>query len=361
MNNPRWKVLVLAALLGTAALPPTARAALSDVELQTTTLDLSPRVQLILPNGAVDTSLDETISSTTLRFSTRYDFFDNYFDILFDIKHDFPRFFLGTALGDKVDFEAIYSQSSYFQHVRQIRPYIGKNLTPRLSVATSMAFENTVTASIDRLVTLDQGRNVVNGVGLAYRGLDQSSGTPKGMDVSLDLYGSFLAMGSDYDYIQGEVTAETLLEGFADHSVGALFKTGYPLYTARKPLTSVYFIGGYDMMRGYSYKEFFGESLLYLQLSYNIPLVKAIEISRFNMDLRIVTLDILAEFGKVGGKEDIYLPGNVKSSASLGAGCDLTVYRTVRMKFNAYLGQAVDLRPPVAYFFVTAYTYLGKR
>jgi len=127
-----------------------------------------------------------------------------------------------------------------------------------------------------------------------------------------------------------------------------------------RPISDTYFAGGYDLLRGYGYREFFGDTLMYAKLNYHIPIVRNVKKHALRAAFQILTIDVTGETAQIGNEADFGSEYSMKSSVSAGLGCDVVMFEHINVKFDAFTGKALEAhRIPVQYFILTAYTYFS--
>lgn len=328
------------------------------ITIKETLLTLSPRFEIAMPNGVIDVSLRNRLANTMVDYRSKYDTIDNYTFSELDFLYHFPVYSFGINLYDKVDFEEFLSNQINLQRDRYIMPYFGYNVTTNTQLITSTKFENTYTASMDNQVVLDSGRNVTQSLGAFYSTIDEGQLAPEGRKASLNISKSFGELGSSYDYTMADANLLDVLRPYDGHYMEVRLKLGYPIATAHKPLTELYSLGGYDILRGYNYKEFRGDSIIYSRVSYRIPTV--VKKEALNVSLDILSWEFMGEVGKIGSKDIFNNTEDIKASAGIGFGCELTFFKVVNTKFSLSINQPFETRLPRLYFSITAVSYVGK-
>jgi len=132
-----------------------------------------------------------------------------------------------------------------------------------------------------------------------------------------------------------------------------------------KPLTSQYRIGGYEFLKGYSYKEFYGgDALIYNNLIYHIPLIKNVEKKFIGTEIKIVTWNVFVESAKIGDRTIFDTTQDIKSSMGIGLDTSVTILKTLEMKAGIAIAQALESGySPMGYFVLSAiyYTPAGSK
>lgn len=338
------------------------RASMKEIEqnmqVKTTIMSLNPELNIILPNGAMDLSIKQLYYKTLVEYETKYDYLDNYILSELDISYLFTKFSFGLNLYDKVDFEELFANHTTLQRTRRVTPYAGYNITENVKVTLYNKFGNSYTVLLDSNAVVENAKDITPGVELMYSSLDETGALPKGLKTSIDLGKSFSVFGGQYDYTKAEFN----LLDYSYPSVESFFETsikiGYPVSIIKKPIAEIYNLGGYEMLRGYKYKEFKGDYLGYLGFKYRVPLIMKRDF--MNMALNIFSLDFQYEMGKVGGKDIFDSTDGLKSSAGIGTGFDLIFFKVINTKFSASFNQALDSHNPEFYFSIHALTYIMK-
>ncbi|MFH1368640.1 MAG: BamA/TamA family outer membrane protein [Elusimicrobiota bacterium] len=353
---------LLIVLMITAVCVGVLRASIKDIEhkaeVKETIVSFSPKIELILPNGAMDLKLKQKYVNTLIEFQTKYDYLDNYIFSDLDMSYLFDRTSFGLDLSDKVDFEELFAQRTTLQRIRRVTPYVGYNLTDKVKLTFYNRFGNSYTVLLDSNTVLESGKDVKPGVNLMYSSIDESGELTKGIKASIDVGKSFAIFGGEFDYTQAEATLHDFTYLSDKHHIETNVKIGYPLSLLKKPVTEIYGLGGFDMLRGYKIKEFEGDSMEYLGLKYRFPLI--LKRDFMNLSLDVFSVDLQYEIGKTGTKEIFDTFRDMKSSFGFGAGFDLTFFETVKTKLNASVNQAMESRSPEFYFSIYAVSYLMK-
>lgn len=339
---------------------PLARAEMPDVKITNARMVQMPNFRFVLPNSEIELSVHQEISSTTFDIVSRYDMINTFFHIGFDLRYNFYPYFAGGALDDTIFFELNLGPSTYFQRTHNIVPYFGYKIGKFTEVKTAVSIGNTITASVDQNVKYDKGNVLVESLGIKYDTSDPLNHVPNGSVLSAVLYGSYRGTGSDYEYTKGEIEMKNTYMPLKWDYLESTFKFYFPLTTDFRPISDVYLAGGYEILRGYSYREFYGDTLMYGKLNYHIPIVRNMKKHAIRAAFEILTIDITAETAQIGNVRDFGSGYNMKSSVSAGLGSDVVMFDHINLKFDTFFGKAIESnRLPVFYFILTAYTYFS--
>jgi hypothetical protein len=330
------------------------------LNIEQKTYEIAPKLEVLLPNGIVDLFLNERISRTLVDFKMKYDFFGNHIGGALDMRYYYPTLFIGMNLMDRLDFEDIFSNRNCIQRSRHVLLYYGWNLSDYVEFKASVKSESTFTIAVDNSSSiLDKGHNIPGILTLQYNSLNETEIIPSGAKASLDLTGSLGIAGSDYDYSMLEFGYLKYFYPFGNNYLKINLKTGYPVSLVKKPWSTIYSIGGYEMLRGYDLGEFKGDSFVYSEISYHIPLVKTI--GRGSNSLEIITGDLICEFAKTGGTDVYYRFDDLKGSVGLGFSCTMVFLKNINTKFNIFLNKALEPRKGIMYFTLKAFNYVLER
>ncbi len=336
-----------------------------EIFLQEPIVSVSPKLQLLLPNGVAIVTLKEQFSKTMVDFAMKYDFIDSNINNKIAFGYNFYRVFLGLHLYDIADFSEIYLSEEHLQRNKGIMPFGIINLGRSYYINGSLKFEDTITASLATSDKIDKGTNVTGKIGLLYDRLDENSKLPTGLKTSLDVEKSLPDMGSSYDYTQSELEFVNYFYPLKSHFLKYYLKVGYPVSPIHKPLTSQYRIGGYEFLKGYSYKEFYGgDALIYNNLIYHIPLIKNVEKKFIGTEIKIVTWNVFVESAKIGDRTIFDTTQDIKSSMGIGLDTSVTILKTLEMKAGIAIAQALESGySPMGYFVLSAiyYTPAGSK
>ncbi|OGS20905.1 MAG: hypothetical protein A3J83_00315 [Elusimicrobia bacterium RIFOXYA2_FULL_40_6] len=316
-----------------------------------------PHFRFILPNSAIELAVHQQISSTTIDLASKYDILDSYFNIGFDVRYKFAPYFAGMGLSDEISVE--HDSNAYFQRLHILNPYFGYDLGKYTQVRSGILIEDTLSAPIGQNIEIDRGRVIMESVGIRYNTLNPLKPAQKGALMACRFFGSFHVLGSDYEYTKSEIDIQNSYIPLRVDYMESDFKFYFPVTTESRPVSDVYFAGGYDLLRGYNYREFFGDTLMYAKLNYHMPLIKNIKKQSIRTSFNVVTIDLTGETARIGNVADLGNISGMKSSVSFGLGCDTTIFEHVNLKFNAFSGKALEPRDPVFYFILTAYTYFS--
>jgi outer membrane protein assembly factor BamA len=329
-----------------------------DVKITNARMVQMPNFRFVLPNSEIELSVHQQISSTTFDVASRYDMINTYFHIGFDLRYDFLPYFAGATLGDTIFFELNLGPKTYFQRTHNIVPYFGYKLGRFTEITTAVSVGNTITASIDKNVEYDKGNVLVESIGVKYDTVDILNPIPSGTMLSCTLLGSYRGTGSDYEYTKGEIDIKNTCMALNRDYLESYFKFYFPLTTDFKPISDVYFAGGYEILRGYDFREFYGDTLMYGKLNYHIPIIRNVKKHALRAAFEILSIDVAAETAQIGNVRDFGSCYSMKSSVSAGLGCDVVMFNHINFKFDTFCGKALESnRIPVFYFILTAYTY----
>jgi len=338
--------------------------AIQEVKLEQISIVATPELKFYLPNGAIDLKLNENIMNTMVDFAYRYDLYYSFIYSKLDCRYNFSdkKYFLGLDLLEQVYFETLFSPTNMIQRVRHIMPYLGYNLTKDMNITGSIIYENTYSATVDTALVLDKGKNFHGQLNLFYNTLDENKPLPKGNRISVNIKHSLGELGSEYDYTQLDtnLTKYIYLLGI-NHMIRTCLQLGYPLYTKKRPLSDIYYMGGYNILHGYKFNEFSGNTMIYTRLSYHIPLILNLhEENLLSSSIEIVTTDLVWEFAKIGDTKIFDTVKGMKSSVGIGAGAKVRLFNVLNLQFNLLIAQAISIRAPVIHFTLTAISYIAK-
>lgn len=354
------RIRIIMALCAAAfAFASSAAAELPEIKITNAQMVQMPHFRFILPNSAIEFSVHQQISSATFNIDSKYDILDSFFHIGFDIRNNFAPYFAGVGVSDTIYFEQHYGPKTYFQRTHNVTPYFGYDLGRFTQVKTGISFANTLTASVDKDVEIDKGNLIIESAGIKYNTNDPLNHVPNGTMLSLMLYSSLHNLASDYDYTKGEVDIKSTYMPWEKDYLESNFKFYFPMTSDLRPISEVYFAGGYDLLRGYGYNEFFGDTLMYGKLNYHIPVARNVKKHALRAALQILTIDITVETAQIGNVIDFGSMYSMKTSMSAGLGCDVVMFEHINLKFDTFVGKAMEFRPPVFYFILTAYTYFS--
>lgn len=322
-------------------------------------ISLNPKLAFSLPNGVVDIFIREAVEKASVDFKYKYDFLDNSIYNNLNFMYGLSRIYVGTELADKTDFEEFLQSSVYIQRDRYLMPYVMFGIADEWKVKTGTKIGNTYTISLDTNVALDQGRNVAQIVSLQYEYEDKKSAIDRKQKMSFDITRAFQYLGGEYDYTQLDFSWDETSRPVERHYVETNIKLGYPLNCIKKPLTEYYWLGGYEMLKGYTYKQFRGDALAYAQFKYRIPIIQKRDMPKIHLD--IFSFDAILEAGKVGSKEIFNSISELKTSAGIGLGCELTLFKKIKMKFNVSVNQPAEQFAPKLYFNISAISYIFSK
>ena len=318
---------------------------------------VKPDVIVNIPDGAFDLILNQDYKQSTFGFNADYDLVHNSMGFGLDFFFKIKPFPIGLALKDNVDFQDVFFGSEYIQRVQSISPYSIFRVYKNTDVKTAIRFEHTVTGALG-ISPIDQGHNLVGEVGITNDTVDISKPISTGGTRSLDIQRSFANFGSDYNYCQEEIRIRQFAETFAKSFIEYNLIVGYPLTLETRPLSSVYWLGGYKALLGYDYKEFQGFAEIYNRFDYNVAIAGFGHAKFFGMDFSIVTLNFFAEAAKIGGKEIFSGIQDGKYDVGSGIGYTTVLLGILPLKFEVSLVKAFDVdKPAKLYFLISTLNY----
>jgi outer membrane protein assembly factor BamA len=259
-----------------------------------------------------------------------------------------------------VDFNEIFAGSQYLQRSQSVTPYLQYALTPVMRLRGGLRFENTFTNSVSSSFQLDHGRNVLGEIGAFRNTLQEGGAYPRGGAASLTLSHSFKNLGSDYNYTQTELNFRRYFYFLEHHSVEYQLLAGYPLETEQRPLTSIYYAGGYRLLRGYNYKEFRGDALVYNGLTYHVPLVEHTPPKIWGIPLAIVTWNFFFESAKIGDRHIYGTMEGLKCSVGTGIGYRVVLLGRYPVQLELAVAKAFDPRDPQFYLTLSSIYYTWR-
>ena len=327
------------------------QAELPQMKIRENVVQVRPDVVVNIPDGAFDLTLQQAYKKSVFTFDAAYDMVHNSMgfglDFLFKIK-PLP---LGLALKDNVDFQDMFFGSEYIQRVQSLSPYSRFPVFKNTDLLTAVRFENTTTGALG-VAPIDHGRNLVGEVGLFNDTVDITKPIPSGGARSLDLQRSFANLGSDYNYCQEEIRIRQFAETFAKSYIEYNLVIGYPLTLDTRPLSTVYWLGGYKLLLGYDYKELQGFAEIYNRLDYNVALAGFGHAKFFGMDFSIVTWNFFGEAAKLGGKEIFSGISDAKFDAGSGIAYTTVLLGLLPLKFEVAAAKAFESAKPLKFYFL---------
>jgi hypothetical protein len=138
---------------------------------------------------------------------------------------------------------------------------------------------------------------------------------------------------------------------------------GYPLSLVNRPLSSYYYAGGYRILRGYKFKEFRGDALIYNNITYHIPVANIESESFLGVPLSIVTWNLFTEQVKIGDKSIFSGIYGIKANIGTGFGYRMMFFGNFPVQLDFSVAKALEGgRLPEYYFTVsTVYYTWGNR
>lgn len=319
---------------------------LPEVKVKETVINVSPKMQLYLPNGALDLNVGRKYRKTTLFFSSTYDLTDNFLGFGLDFRYDIlpSPYSAGVNLFDRVDFSEFYADKEYIQRTQSAGPYVQRRVARDMLFDLALNFQRTYADSAVSLERVDRGGNVLAVAGLSWDCLEEED-IPRGGKLTLELRDSVRPLGSDYDYMIAELKFRRI-HYFSSHTyLDWTIESGYPLYNGRKPLSEIYTAGGYRMLRGYGFKEFIGDALLYGTLSYTVQLFSPARKPEELPAPSLLDWNVFADAAKIGNEMIFTTPEGVKSSAGAGLTWNLNFFKYFPFKLSLLAAKAFDARP----------------
>jgi len=337
------------------------REKLPELKVQETVINVSPKMLIYLPSGAFDMALEQQYRKTTMEFNAKYDFVDSFMGFGLNFLYDLSPLSIGLNFGDTVDFSEIYSGTQYIQIDQFVTPYVQRFISRYTKIRTGMKFENTYTDAVASNFVLDQGRNMLGEIGVFNDSITESTSAPHGGSVSFNVQHSFKNLGSDYNYTQLEVNFRRYFTVFGNKYLECVAQAGYPVEVSNRPFTSLYYVGGYRILRGYQFKEFFGDALIYGTVKYNIPLNNPREADYFeHITVSFFTWNIFAEAAKIGTKDIYTMSIGEKFSAGTGLGYNIVLFRLFPIKLELSAAKALEDRPVYFYFTISTLYYTWR-
>ncbi len=326
---------------------------------------IKPDIQFYLPNGSIDVIFKESYNKRYLiNFYSKYDFVDNFMGFNLDFGYEIIPL-LGVNLYDKVDFSEFFANQETIFRAQAIAPYTKIKFSKTSSLNLWLGFERTTITSIEKLVKLEQGKNVLGKIYFVYDNLKHTNGIEnenfnKEKYILLQLRNSIKSFGSDYDYANIELTFIYNFKILKEQVLEYSFKTGYPIFSNQKPLSEIYYLGGYQNLKGYRYKEFSAEAIFYNQLKYKIPIAKTAELNLLGITFSILTWDTFLEIAKFGNKDILNNNENFKHCVGSGLDYTFTIFKILPVKINLTLAQAFENIPPQIHITISTTYYTWK-
>jgi hypothetical protein len=311
--------------------------------------------QFYVPNGTIDVLFKENILNSDIDFKTAYDYIDDYIHTDLDISYPLKHFILGINMNDKVDFNQLFNDESTLQRSRHLKPYFGYKLTDKTSVVTSTRFQDTYTVSITSQAVLDSGKNIVQSLGIHFDNLSKGESLSSGDMLHMDFSKSFSQLGSQYDYTLAELSFMDITRPFLNHYLETEVFMGYPVSVIKEPITELYYLGGPDRMKGYSYNEFSGDATIYSGIKYHIPFT--VKEHFLKTQINFLSVDFLAELGKTGTSRIYEVFDDYKADVGLGFSFDITILNRIQAKISSSIDQAIYSKEIRYYLMFSAITY----
>ncbi|MCX7940967.1 MAG: outer membrane protein assembly factor [Endomicrobia bacterium] len=322
---------------------------------------VKPDMQIYLPNGAIDLKFKETYRNSVISFASKYDFVDSFMGFDLDLGYGFKPL-LGVNLHDKVDFSEIFAKQETMYRSQSITPYAKLQLSQTSQLNFFLGFENTLITSAETSVKVEHGKNIMNKIIFINNTIKENniSDSKKGRNITLQIRHSVKPLGSDYDYANAEIYLMGYLPLVKNQVLEYKLNIGYPLYSTRKPLSELYYLGGYKLLKGYKYKEFSSEAMGYSEIKYNIPLTKVTNLNFLGITLAIITWNVFFETANIGDSKIFHTIPNMKSSIGTGIDCNLTIFKILPIKINFTVAQAFERRLPQLHCTIATTYYTWK-
>lgn len=320
---------------------------------------VKPDMQIYIPNGAVDLKFKETYRNSVIIFKSKYDFVDSFMGFDLDIGYGMKPF-TGVNLYDKVDFSEFFSKQETVYRVQTVAPYVKFKLSKISELNFSVGFENTLITSVETYTKIEHGNNVMSKLNFNIDTTKENTTHSKCKTFMLQIRYSVKPLGSDYDYANLELSFNDHLKIFKEQFLEYQLHTGYPLYSVKKPVSELYYLGGYKLLKGYKYKEFTSEAMLYNELKYNTPLAQTTKLHFLGITFAIVTWNVLFEIAKIGDKKIFTDFDNIKFSIGTGIDYNLTILKILPVKINFTIAQAIEYRTPQIHCTISTTYYTWK-
>ncbi len=321
-------------------------------------IKVEPEAKANILSGAFSIMVKQRIKKSFLEFGGEYDFADSFMGFNLDYNYKIGIFYTGFAVKDTIDFNEVFSNSKYLQRVQSITPYTRPRLHKRLFAKLSLTFEDTNTTSLETGTTIDSGKNIVGQLRFDHYLMNRQKKTPSGIEQSLSFMNSYENLGSDYAYALGEYSFLGVLRVFGDKYFEYKLDSGVPLNSDNKPLSALYWAGGYKILRGYDFKEFVGGARLYQRVSYNVPLTEVKYDEVIGIKYSVVTWNLAFEAVEIGNREDVYYVNDtLKLSAEVGLAYKLILLKYLPLKLEFIVAKAMEARPPKAYLLLSTVFY----
>lgn len=339
---------------------------LPQVKVTENVIYIKPDIQFYIPNGAIDITFKENYKRTLVNFYSKYDFVDNFMGFNLDFGYDTVPL-LGINLYDKVDFSEFFANQETIYRVQTIAPYTKIKFSDNSSINLWLGYERTLMTSQETLIKLEQGNNILGKIYFLYNNIKDQNGNgnnilhKSGTNFLIQLRTSIKSFGSDYDYANIEVDLIQYLKLLKEQIFEYSFKIGYPIYSNQKPLSEIYYLGGYQILKGYRYKEFFSEAMIYNQLKYNIPIAKTKELNFLGITFSILTWYTFLEIAKIGDKNIFNNNENFKSCFGSGLDYNFTIFKILPIRISLTLAQSFENISPQLHATISTTYYTWKK
>ncbi len=332
---------------------------LPQVKVTENLLYIKPELQIFLPNGALELRFKETYKKSSLEFFSKYDFVDNFMGFNLNLAYN-TKPLLGVSLLDNADFSEIFLSQETINRIQNIGIFSKLNLNKFSFFKISLEYEHNLTTSIETTLKLEQGNNIFGKFLFSNETIKEENGNKTGRNFNVFIKKSIKYFGSDYDYANLDIFLLQYFEILNKQNLEYTFKLGYPLYSNNKPLSEIYYLGGYKMLKGYKFKEFQADSIIYNQFKYNIPIAKSTQLSFIGINFYVLNWNLFLELAKFGTSENIFTTKeNIKSSFGSGIEYNFTIFKILPININISLAQSLEYNYPRIYFTIatTYYTY----
>jgi hypothetical protein len=357
----RAVLLVPLLLFGAAAVPAHAKAkrapppkTTGESSVQVKYVEAFSRLDFVLPDGRMTTSLGARRGPSAISLTTLYNFPRGVIDYTGRIETAVRPWQVGLSGYHRVDFEQVLDQRKFIGRVKGVSVDFTRGLGRRWSTQLVVARQDNELIRLDGLGgPPDFGRQSVRQntltVYLTKDNRDSAEDPTRGFWHQTAATQSARLFGGDFEYNRVHWAYANHF-GWSFWRQALFLRAGSPVYKFDYPVFEHFFLGGWDALRGYPLYHLEGEKMVFARKEWTVP-VASFGGRVWKVHPKRVELVLSCDGGFAGNRDGDFVRADAyKLSVAGGLAFKLSFRDKIPVSFLVAYAKALEHRDGVLYF-----------
>ncbi len=352
-----------------------------DVKVTKINARISPQLELTLPSGNVYEHFIEDFNNLWIIFDLNYNFLNNSIGgdltfkypikrfepgIKFFLDLDFENFFYPQLAGDEF---TILPTEKYIYRSRGLELSLSYNMFHNFYIIPAFIVNDSFRGSLTTSSVIEEGIDLTARTSFVYDTL-----RAKDPDKRLAFEGIYYRSVFDARFRNSfdnpvsidNVNNLLLRFNFWDRwYLGEKFNLSYPIKIWNRDLSSFYFLGGFDSIRGYEIRSINAFRFIFLSTNLEVEILrdKELKFKVGKLQTRMHQYRVFLLFDELLTQESLSLGSRVNSFSSIGTGFSFVLSGKERghFKIETYIAQPLEKRVLPLFYFRTSLYKIEKK